>query len=1104
MKHKHNNPTYFDPELISKSFGLTFAKRGRAYFEAGYVTLVDSKYSAQGGLELIAFVRNQRGQSYRTHLAYQSEYSNGLYGLCSCPMVSDCKHCAALAYAWLETEQAVREPKRAQNDLDDWLSQWETLHNSPKVSARQDTILYQLDLNASQELTLSILRGRALDKGGYAKLRLAHLKTLSHDSHPQSQELEDIKRLINQIKGQYYFSALNQVEGQVLSGYAGLSCLYLLLASGHCYWQDSHNPILNNPALNLGSARQAQITWQQNPDQSQSPQLSLDPPATLRFLLADKVFYLDLEQGRLGQIEAPFGLQAIQLIASAPAIPESDLARVYLQLREALQAPEPALLPLPLGLEIKEEVIDQSPRCHLILSSYHTHQGSYQHQAELEFEYAGLYPDTNKKTAQQEWAEDGVIYHIKRDLAFEAQARQTLSETGMHFVVHNGQTQYGLESGASADLAWYRWLVAEAPKLESLGWQIHVSEDFQLQVHNSPDWVAHLSTGESQDWFQFSLGIELNGERINLLPLLVRLLQSSPNPRQLQAELATQEKWILPLDDGPSPTQSQRWLEVPGERLVTIFNTLIELYDTEPLNADGNLEFGLFTSLQFEALLNAQGLDWHGAEDLRALLEKIKDFQGIAAVPVPVGLRAELRPYQQSGLNWLQFLREYGFQGILADDMGLGKTLQTLAHLLVEKQSGRLNAPALVVAPTSVLSNWKHESQRFSPELKVLVLHGPQRKDLFAEIHHYDLVITSYALIRHDQDVHTEASYTWLILDEAQNIKNPRAKTSQILFQMETEHRLCLSGTPMENHLEELWSLYRFLMPGFLGSLERFNRLFRHPIERQGDESRQATLRERVRPFLLRRRKTEVETELPPKTEMLKFVALEHKQRDLYETIRIAMDKKVRDEIKSKGLARSQIMILDALLKLRQVCCDPHLLKLPEARKVTSSAKLNLLMQLVPELIAEGRRILIFSQFVQMLNLIETELNREGLTYSKLTGQTRKRDQAIERFQSGEVPIFLISLKAGGVGLNLTAADTVIHYDPWWNPAVENQATDRAWRIGQDKPVFVYKLIVEGSVEESILALQSRKQALTDSMYSSNAGGGLKLQAEELLSLLAP
>jgi len=322
---------------------------------------------------------------------------------------------------------------------------------------------------------------------------------------------------------------------------------------------------------------------------------------------------------------------------------------------------------------------------------------------------------------------------------------------------------------------------------------------------------------------------------------------------------------------------------------------------------------------------------------------------------------------------------------------------------------------------------------------------------------------------------------------------------------LQAAHKLCMTGTPMENHLGELWAQFDFLMPGYLYDQKNFMQVFRKPIERENDEARQQALSLRIRPFLLRRSKEEVAAELPPKTEMVRSIDLSDAQREMYESVRLAMQKKVRDAVASLGMEKSQIIVLDALLKMRQVCCDSRLLHGVEADSAPSSAKLELLREMLIEMIAEGRKILLFSQFTSMLALIEEALKSMDIDYVTLTGKTKDRQTPVERFQNGEVPLFLVSLKAGGVGLNLTAADTVIHYDPWWNPAAENQATDRAHRIGQDKSVFVYKLITEGTVEEKILELQERKRSLAEGLHQKSGAARTPLwNADDMDALFAP
>jgi SNF2 family DNA or RNA helicase len=343
-----------------------------------------------------------------------------------------------------------------------------------------------------------------------------------------------------------------------------------------------------------------------------------------------------------------------------------------------------------------------------------------------------------------------------------------------------------------------------------------------------------------------------------------------------------------------------------------------------------------------------------------------------------------------------------------------------------------------------------------------------------------------------------------IALDESQTIKNSASRVSQVVGSIPANHRFCMTGTPIENHLGELWSQFRFLLPGLLGDKESFKDKFREPIEIGGVVSRAALLTRRIQPFVMRRTKTEVAAELPEKTVIIQSVQLQGAQRDLYETVRLASTKKVREEIREKGFEQSRIMILDVLLKLRQVCCDPRLVKLMAAREVTESTKLEVLLDKLTELIEQGRKILLFSQFTSMLDLVVPELEKRGIAFAKLTGKTRDRTTPVHRFQSGEVPLFLVSLKAGGTGLNLTAADTVIHYDPWWNPAVEEQATDRTHRIGQQKNVFVYKLIAEGTIEQKMLQLQESKRALASMILDGTGSPKMSFTEEELTYLLSP
>jgi SNF2 family DNA or RNA helicase len=479
--------------------------------------------------------------------------------------------------------------------------------------------------------------------------------------------------------------------------------------------------------------------------------------------------------------------------------------------------------------------------------------------------------------------------------------------------------------------------------------------------------------------------------------------------------------------------------------------------------------------------------------------------------PPPLGkLEEVLRPYQKHGVGWLHFLRQNRFGGILADEMGLGKTLQTLAYLWTVKNSGEppkrgtaFARPSLIVCPTSLVFNWANEAARFTPELKVVKLHGPKRQELFAEIPNADLVITSYGLIRRDAELYRGIEFDTVVLDEAQHIKNRQTQNAQAVKAIRSQHRLVLTGTPLENSVLDLWSIFDFLMTGYLGSSTDFKERYVIPITREKSVEAQARLARRIRPFLLRRLKTEVAKDLPAKIEQVSYCELTPAQQSVYEQILDAGRKEITSAVEASGLQKSRMVILNALLRLRQICCDLRLLKLENVDPANSSGKTDLFRELLEEVVDGGHRVLVFSQFVSMLTLLKEHLASEEIEYCYLDGSTTDRAGVVEKFQKSSIPVFLISLKAGGVGLNLTGADTVIHFDPWWNPAVEDQATDRAHRIGQSKVVTSYKLITRGTVEEKILNLQERKRAVIAATLSSEEAFTETLTWEEIQGLFA-
>jgi superfamily II DNA or RNA helicase len=694
---------------------------------------------------------------------------------------------------------------------------------------------------------------------------------------------------------------------------------------------------------------------------------------------------------------------------------------------------------------------------------------------------------------------DGRPALLQHRQAAENEAARQLSETGLSSLGSNSAWRFilDLKSRGSRDMPradrwfpdpgrisagrfWHQFRGEMVRRLESQGWTVIIDDNVGHRVFEADPtaWQSVLEPAGG-GWFSLSVGFDVAGERHDLLPILANLLESGF--AEEMHHIPDTGHFYAPLPDGNA-------LKLPAGRVRRILHHLAALMNPGIPGIPGRARIH---ALDAASLAGLAGLDIDTPPQLDELASSLGGFGGIEPVPPPDGLNATLRGYQLEGYRWMRFLARHGLHGILADDMGLGKTVQTLAHILSEKQSGAArDTPCLVVAPTSVAPNWQAEARKFTPSLRVLVLDGPERRQHHRSIPHADLVITSYALLHRDIDSLRTHGFHLVVLDEAQNIKNPHAKVTRAACMLDARHRLCLSGTPVENHLGELWSLMKFLVPGFLGSEESFSSNFRKPIETHGDTERNEALKQRLGPLILRRTKDQVAGELPPKTELVHLIELHTAQKDLYETVRATMNKRVREAIAARGGGEFRMVFLEALLKLRQICCDPRLLPDGSAGTPRGSAKLDFLTDLLAVLIEEGRRVLLFSQFTSMLALIEGHLARERIPYLKLTGDSKDRGRLVRDFQSGKVPLFLISLKAGGTGLNLTAADTVIHYDPWWNPAAEAQATDRAYRIGQDKPVFVHKLLCQDTVEQRIHQMQQQKARLAADLLADTGIAG--------------
>ena len=667
---------------------------------------------------------------------------------------------------------------------------------------------------------------------------------------------------------------------------------------------------------------------------------------------------------------------------------------------------------------------------------------------ELSFRYGPhLMPlGTDKPVSVRlEKAADSYVFH--RLLRNPEQEQATVEELRTRrLTVENGHAT--LPKGEA-----FKWLHDNTPALAELGYTVEAAASATKSYFIGPTSV-HVGIQEAGDWFDVRGTVRFGDLEIPFIRLRGHILQRRREFRLPNGQIA-----IIP----------EEW-----------FTDYMELFAFGEETADGlNLRrhhLALVADLQSSELATVR---------MGRKLEKLRDFAEVEDHPLPTGFLGELRPYQKAGYNWLRFVQDYHFGGCLADDMGLGKTIQALAMLLHRRESGEAQgAASLLVLPTSLVFNWLNEAQKFTPDLKLLAYTGTYRDknpDRFAD---YDVVLTSYGIVRLDTELLASYNFDYVILDESQAIKNPSSTTSQAVRQLRSRHRLILTGTPVENSTMDLWSQMSFINPGLLGTQAFFRKEFLKPIEKHQDEGRTRRLHALIKPFILRRHKAQVAKELPEKTEQLSYCPMTEEQAHAYEETKSFYRNKILRNLDEHGPANTQFLLLQGLTRLRQIANHP---RLADETYAHESGKLREVLRMIRNVVAEGHKVLVFSQFVQHLALVRAALDERQLAYAYLDGTTRDRPAEVTRFQEDEkLKIFLISLKAGGVGLNLTAADYVFILDPWWNPAVEAQAVDRAHRIGQLRPVFTYKFITQGTVEEKILALQRRKLALVSELIATD------------------
>jgi superfamily II DNA or RNA helicase len=1055
-----------------------------------------------------------------TFLVLIERGSSGKTLSCSCPIKAKCVHTAAVfLYSLLLKNHAVSPttagatpvPKLPQ-DVQRWLSQ---LSDTPEANVAviqnqyrknvKERLLYVL-AHAGHESRhldrLKVIEARLMVKtSGFTKQR----KIFNNWPH-QSSGYNRYAYLHNtadgfvlatdlQIRRSLEFSNYRQQDpgGYDLHGGNLDTVLPDILRTGRAYAQD----IEGREPLVAGKPRPGQFAWSTLPDGRQHLTLACTPPASL-IVSTCAPWYVDLATNECGPVSTDIDPKVIALCLRAPSFDTEAASSVAQEMSKRAIG---LVVPLPPNIPI--EVIRVAPKPVLHIKSELVRSGRGNDKGAVMFSFAdvhfGYAPDLivrdNDVAAPRKFI-DGRVVVVERDREEES---RRLSELPGSLTTIDSETsafQFMQDpSDDTSDGAFWCHLQSEIlPTLRALGWETVIDQDhpylLDTTIH-SDDWQCAVAESEP-GWFEIGLGIIINGKKTNLADIL-DALSDDPSFHRAFSDPSTAPDlpWFVPTPDGP-------WISVPFERLKKIYAAFAEI---ETIRENGGYRISRYNLNAINAL---DSFTSDIPDHTGTLLAYAKDLSTDTppVFPVPPTLVPVLRSYQTVGYQWLQLHGKHGVGSVLGDDVGLGKTIQVQAHLLGEKLSGAAKAPSIIITTRSTIGKWKKEIQQFTPELSVLTLHGQDRHDDFDKIDGHDVVLTTYALLTRDLALFKARAWHCAILDEAHAIRNAKSKAALAACALNTKQRIAMTATVLQNNLADVWSALNFVAPGLLHNEKWFRTTFRIPIEQGKNDQRNALLRQMIRPFLLRRLRDEIPG-LPTKTTEIHHVILEGKQRDLYEVLRASMETKIRAVIQDKGLQRARIQILQALTQLRQLCCDPRLLKI-DAAKGVKSAKFEACMGLLTDLVGANNKVLLFSTFTSMLDLFKPALTENGITWAEITGSTRDREAPQEALRNGKAQVMLISLKAGGEGLDLQAANTVLFYDPWWNPQAEEQATGRAHRSGQDKPVLVIRMVVAGSVEEGILTLQEKKRNLFDALMTGSPTGIEAMSEADVEMLLAP
>ena len=1103
---------------------------------AGHAYWLQDRVSA---LEIVADmalisaeVRGGAARPYEVTILFP-DYAEGIVEAhidCSCPVGFDCKHGAAVLFAaqarqssapgvskhlariapqvsarpvplsqpmllWLaEAQSEVEAAKRSVFDLV-YVFVPRALHDG---KTRKSKVLPVAAEALAQRLAVSVWLYGEDGNGQFGRGQPKWLQ-------PSAYALRDGALALGQVD-QWLVRRMSNYGGDLDNngtpkGAAGGDWVERVIATGQARWRKA-----DGPALRWGDDQAGQWRWVTLAGGEQ--RLALDGVMEGQILLATAPpVILDEDSGLMHRVHCNVEATLAQRLLLMPPIPPEAVPQLAAHwpgiVGDAVPAPGldklknlGLIAPVPVLTFIQDKVDAILPRRrgYYALPTYKREMAV----SRLSFDYAGTSITPSTSVAEIISNGEGGFVRFTRDMAAEAKALGQLFSHGLMplEVFDDIKTKPGQRwdfaphpLAQATDFAAF--MQTALPRLRAEGWQIEYSPKWQLTLAEvSGEDMQFDVTPSGTDWFDISLGARIDGKVFDILPMLRQLL-AMDGPALLE-----QAGDCITVAIGPG-----KLAQLPTQQIRPVLAMLLEmaLHERE---ATGRLRLPSSDIAVLADLEKASAghIGWRGGDALRLLARALTRIE-LETTVTPASFKATLRPYQQQGLDWLQALHSAGFGGVLADDMGLGKTVQALAHIATLKAAGKLGAPVLIICPTSVLPNWQAEIAQFTPELCVVLWHGNDRQSQNAALGTADIIISSYPLLLRDHTLFAAKNFGLILFDEAQMLKNPKTAGFRAAKTLKAPQIIALSGTPVENQLTDIWSLTDLVAPNLLGSLDQFKRTIDKPITRDNDDRAKALLRRRLKPFMLRRTKDEVARDLPAKTEIPEWIDLEKNQLASYESLRLLMQKRVRDEIARVGLLRSQIVFLDALLKLRQLCCDPRLV--PQlSGKGAGSAKLARLLEMLPELLREGRRILLFSQFTSMLDLIKPELDTLQIAHVEIRGSTQDRETPVRQFQAGEVPLILVSLKAGGTGLNLTAADTVILYDPWWNPAVEAQAIDRAHRIGQSKPVFVHRLIARDTIEEKILGLQDKKRALAAMLWEGDDATPAKLTEADIDFLL--